>query len=472
MHRSFASTSFTCLTPAHMVRNATLSTFILLSSALLAQTHNALDFDGLDDQVVVSNASAGIANAAGITLSCWVYPTNAAPNYPDFDGFAGFRNEFNADFYLLQISPYTTVEGRFRNSNDEAFTVTMDNLTLNEWQYLTLVYDGTDLTIYRNGVQAASTPANGAITSTTEAFHIGNVPFTSADFLLTGRADEVALWSRALNANEIACAMHDVAADDDGLQLYYKCDQGTAGGSNSAVGSLADASGHLSGTLNNFALTGATSNFVDGVGFGGGTTVASICPGGSYTFHSQEITTPGTYQVVLGSNGGCDSLATLVLGQTNVNVNVIQAGNSLTSTAATGPYQWLDCGNNYAPVPGATNQSFTPTVSGSYALRRTNGSCADTSNCYTVTIVGIEEVAGLIAGVSPSPATDRLNVTLKQPADAALLRVLDLGGREVMRVGVNGRRTVVLDVASLAPGAYVLQLQGSGVHGAVRFAKQ
>ncbi|HEX2615926.1 MAG TPA: LamG-like jellyroll fold domain-containing protein [Flavobacteriales bacterium] len=454
-----------------MVRNLTLLVAALFVGTCPAQVHNALDFDGIDDQVTASNGSAGIANAAAITLGCWVYPRNAAPEYPDFDGFAGFRNEFDADFYLLQISPANTVEARFRNSLGDAYSVTLEDLELDSWQYLTLVYDGSMLRLYLNGVEAASTAASGTITSATEAFHIGNVPYTQADFLLDGKVDDVALWSRALSAQEVMCAMHDVSTSDTELQLYYKCDQGTASGNNAGENDLDDLSGHTNALFNGFALTGSTSNFVAGVPYGGGTTMATTCPGVPYVFHGQSVTQAGVTQIVVDGTGSCDSLATLLLAVTAVNVNVVQAGNLLTATAALGPYQWLDCGNGYAPVPGATNQSFTPTASGQYALRRTSGACADTSTCYTVTITGIEEARGAIATVAPSPTTDRLTVTFKQTLGQATLRVLDLQGREVLRTNANALRTVQLDVSALPAGPYLLQLQGEA-QGTTRFLKQ
>ena len=46
-------------------------------------------------------------------------------------------------------------------------------------------------------------------------------------------------------------------------------------------------------------------------------------------------------------------------------------------------YQWLDCDNNYTPIPGATSQSYTATEFGNYAVEVSIGFCIDTSNCLT-----------------------------------------------------------------------------------------
>ena len=73
---------------------------------------NALDFDGINDRVEVPNGTADLLGNT-FTISGWVFPRNTAPSFPDFDGFFGWRNEFDADFYILQLGP-DQVEARFR----------------------------------------------------------------------------------------------------------------------------------------------------------------------------------------------------------------------------------------------------------------------------------------------------------------------------------------------------------------------
>ena len=58
------------------------------ANSISAQSQNALDFDGIDDQVVSVNASSLIANSPQISLSFWVYPRNPVPGFPDFDGLS------------------------------------------------------------------------------------------------------------------------------------------------------------------------------------------------------------------------------------------------------------------------------------------------------------------------------------------------------------------------------------------------
>ena len=105
-------------------------TFIILSIyPVKAQNSYSLNFDGEADYVEVPYGSAMIANAGQITLSGWVYPRNTNSGWPDFDAFFGFRNESDADFYLLQLDNYK-VEGRLRVLGNLAYIVDFIKITL------------------------------------------------------------------------------------------------------------------------------------------------------------------------------------------------------------------------------------------------------------------------------------------------------------------------------------------------------
>ena len=83
-----------------------LVTSFLFFTLSFSQNYS-LDFDGESDYVEVNNESAVIANADQMTLSGWVYPRGPnADSYTQFDGFFGFRNNEDADFYLLQLGDY------------------------------------------------------------------------------------------------------------------------------------------------------------------------------------------------------------------------------------------------------------------------------------------------------------------------------------------------------------------------------
>ena len=82
-------------------------------------------------------------------MSFWVYPKTTTNVYPDLDGYVGFRNNADADFYLVQLNS-TEVEPRFRNSAGTNFDFVYSGLQLNIWQHFVMTYDGSNLMLYHN----------------------------------------------------------------------------------------------------------------------------------------------------------------------------------------------------------------------------------------------------------------------------------------------------------------------------------
>lgn len=78
------------------------------------------------------------------------------------------------------------------------------------WTHLAATYDGTALRLFVNGVEVASTPANGgAIANTGNALRIGNGDLSAPGAEeWNGEIDEVRLWPFARTAAEIQSTMN------------------------------------------------------------------------------------------------------------------------------------------------------------------------------------------------------------------------------------------------------------------------
>ncbi len=126
------------------------------------------------------------------------------------------------------------------------------------------------------------------VLKSTFTFHIGNQG--TALGLGTGNAsapiqyfggsmDEVRIWNVARTQTQIQNSMNCDVPQQASLAAYYRFDQGSAGGTNTGIVNAYDYSGNNNcGTLQNFALTGSTSNFITGA-VGDCNTINLITPG-------------------------------------------------------------------------------------------------------------------------------------------------------------------------------------------------
>ena len=434
---------------------------ILINLSAKSQIRNALSFDGIDDKVVVNNGSSLIANSSNMSLSVWVKSDSSNFPFPDFNGLAGFRNDNDADFYLIQIYA-GQVEGRFSNSANQHFTLTINGVQANVWQHFALTYDGSYLRIYSNGYIADSIAASGTISSTTQPFNIGFLPFGTSPFYTQGLIDEVSLFNRTLNDNEIGCLMnYGPSLDDADLKLEFNCNQGIPGGNNSAITILKDQSNHLNGAFTGMPKTGATSNFVLGQALGQTSFEANICGGQPYQFWGHNYTTSGIFDSTFVASNNCDSTVVLTLNVTSINTGVLQNNNILASAETGVTYQWVDCNNNFAPLtgPGTTGQIYTAHSSGSYAVVLTKGNCSDTSNCFPVT-VGINELNNNIKyTLVPNPVKTNLQLSFEKLFETVHISIFSVEGRLISEGTFMNQKDCLIELKNVKAGTYLLKIR-------------
>lgn len=238
------------------------------------QSGAALNFDGNNDRVVINNSINTILDPLNtITAEAWVNPTNAI-----FNGviIGNYHNSTNTEMQFLLRRDYDTFT--FWVNDGTGFKVVdsgLASVTLNTWQHVAGVWDGSSLYIYIDGILKGTTTGvtGSSFASTTNSVVIGSNSYPEN---FTGSIDEVRIWNRALNQCEIQNNRNgELPSGQTGLLAYYQFNQGIASADNTAITSLTDSSGNNhNGTLTNFTLTGATSNWVNP----GGITTGTISP--------------------------------------------------------------------------------------------------------------------------------------------------------------------------------------------------
>ncbi len=440
---------------------------VLTYSTVLSQNQAALDFDGINDKVAVIGATDLVSGSPEISMACWVILNNQAPGFPDFDGIAGLRDDFSADFYLLQLSA-TQIEARFRNSNNEEFTIEhTGDFQLGVWQHFAFTYNGTLLRLYMNGSQVDSLPANGTLANSGGNLMVGHIDFQAFTFGMTGKIDEVGLWNRNLSAEEINCIIDTkISPASQGLQVYLDFNEGQVDVDNTAITSLIDQASGASTSISDLALTGTSSNFTSGIN--NYNTVNSTYCGTAFSFGSQIIDAPGIYYDAFLVSGACDSLVALNVSDNSPDVSVTSNDNFLLANAANANYQWINCSTS-SLVSGAVNQVFIPSANGEYAVIITQNFCSDTSDCINFTTAGFDNLISQELQISPNPAQESFQISLPFWATNAELAVFDLTGKRVLSKLFTGNQTTMVRDAATPAGLYftVVNLNGNRFTGKI-----
>lgn len=191
----------------------------------------------------------------------------------------------------------------------------------------------------------------------------------------------------------------------------------------------------------------------------------------SYIFNGQIYSTSGTYTQQLTNISGCDSTVTLnlIINETP-SVQVTQNGTTLTATGNAN-FQWINCNTNTI-IQGANSNVFTATQNGEYALAYTNNGCADTSICFQIFNVGIQEYETMGIGLFPNPTDRQLNITTDFPLENAHIKIQNTVGQIVDEYrNVNGK-TVSLDMSRVSSGVYFIEIQDGNRHHQTKFIKR
>ena len=186
----------------------------------------------------------------------------------------------------------------------------------------------------------------------------------------------------------------------------------------------------------------------------------TICPGENYVFGNQVLTVSGSYSEVFTSVEGCDSTVNLELQVNSINVNVTQNGIVLTvdSSDANPTFQWIDCQNGDTLITGATQNSYTPVVNGSYAVIVTENGCSDTSACTVVNTVGVEDEFAYKINIFPNPVSEVLTIDMNENFGPVDIQIISLQGKVLVRKTSVSDKKIQLDMRPFSEGLYFVHI--------------
>ena len=166
-----------------------------------------------------------------------------------------------------------------------------------------------------------------------------------------------------------------------------------------------------------------------------------------------------TSYTVTGSSGTCISTAVATVTVSTINRGTTINGATITATATGVTYQWINC-TTHATITGATNQSYTATANGNYAVILSNGSCTDSSACVNITGLGIGNFSNSQSSISiyPNPFTDQTTITFGEVQKNTSVKIIDMLGNEVKLVQLNGVNNLIIEKGDMHAGIYFIQI--------------
>lgn len=186
---------------------------IPIQSSLYRGTQNALTFNG-----TTQYGNATLACPAGsMTLEAWI---KLAGNTVNTLYIAGYQNNVAAGCRVLRLAagPTNACQWFVINDAGTGFAVA-SNLTAGVWTHLAGVLDTTanTITLYVNGVQAATTSISGTFNTTLNALAVARSPYSNTGFLAMD-IDELRIWSVAQSLSSIQANMnHELNGTETGL---------------------------------------------------------------------------------------------------------------------------------------------------------------------------------------------------------------------------------------------------------------
>lgn len=192
-----------------------------------------------------------------------------------------------------------------------------------------------------------------------------------------------------------------------------------------------------------------------------------LCAGESYYAGGAFQDQPGVYYDTLTSQLGCDSVINTLITVESINTNLTLAGTTITSLETQAlAYQWAHC-TGYTLISGATQVSYTPTVTGDYLVIIEKNGCNDTSECVSVVIetdttdstIGIAALESGMVSLFPNPTAGSFTLTFDQLGNYSV-SIYTMMGQLLYATPVTDQEQVQMDVPGPA-GSYIVRVDAA-----------
>lgn len=186
-----------------------------------------------------------------------------------------------------------------------------------------------------------------------------------------------------------------------------------------------------------------------------------LCPGESFTVGATSYEYSGEYTETFTAINGCDSIVETHVVMEDIDNSIAVDGQMIFANQPEAAYQWFDCDDNRV-IEGATNNTYTATMSGNYGVILSRNGCVDTSACVSVTTTGVNEWSYRSNAISvrPNPSTGLFTLAASgvQLGD---IRIYNMLG-ELVYFNQFNAPSALIDLTGVENGVYQVILTNNG----------
>ncbi|MDB9961531.1 HYR domain-containing protein, partial [Oceanihabitans sp.] len=269
---------------------------------------NALDFDGVNDYVLIPRTIQD-----DFTIEFWFNSTqNAGSDGQWYGGYGMVDAEVGGvttDFGV-SLGAGKVLFGTGSTISPRDVTIN-SGVTLNDgtWHHVAATRTRTTgaMQLFIDGQLAASGTGGTQSLTAPNRIIIGRLQTNFREY--DGKIDEVRIWDTVRTQTEIQANINNELDTEPGLVASYHFNEGVANSNNAGITTATDASGNgNNGTLYNFALSGLNSNWVGGNSVGG----LTLTNNGPAAYPIGTTTVTWTATDAAGNTATCDQVVTVI----------------------------------------------------------------------------------------------------------------------------------------------------------------
>jgi hypothetical protein len=198
----------------------------------------------------------------------------------------------------------------------------------------------------------------------------------------------------------------------------------------------------------------------------------STCKGITWIDGNTYSSNNNTAEYFVPKLGGCDSMVTLNLTIVPLNLGLSIFAATLISNQSGASYQWLDCLSDHSVIQNATDQSYNPTLNGSYAVIVTQNGCSDTSDCSEINTVGVMDIhESKFTQLFPNPTDGGITLRFNTVLDHGAIQIFDVYGKLIEEQSFQNKQQILLAAHHLSNGCYFIRIRSGDRYEDHKFLK-